>query len=165
MKNEYEEEDLTLAPMSRRELAQLGDGEVAYIKQLDPEVAEKLFPALRRTPEGHRPFRRARRRRHASRAHRQPQRGDRQRHRERPRAGERALTAHLSGALTFPLIAPPLGGQGPPLDPAKGGRTSGHVHPYRSARGGAHRHNKLDFGAALAMGEFANGLLEQFAPR
>ena len=52
MKNEYEEEDLTLAPMSRRELAQLGDGEVAYIKQLDPEVAEELFPALQSTPRG-----------------------------------------------------------------------------------------------------------------
>ena len=52
MKNEYEEEDLTLAPMSRRELAQLGDGEVAYIKQLDPEVAEKLFPALENAPKG-----------------------------------------------------------------------------------------------------------------
>ena len=51
--NEYEEEDyLTRAPMSRRELAQLGDGEVAYIKQLDPEVAEKLFPALQSTPRG-----------------------------------------------------------------------------------------------------------------
>jgi hypothetical protein len=51
--NEYEEEDqLTRAPMSRRELAQLGDGEVAYIKQLDPEVAEKLFPALQSTPKG-----------------------------------------------------------------------------------------------------------------
>ncbi len=52
MKNEYEKEDLALAPMSRRELAQLGDGEVAYIKQLDPEVAEKLFPALQSTPKG-----------------------------------------------------------------------------------------------------------------
>ncbi len=52
MKNEHEEEDLTRAPMSRRELAQLGDGEVAYIKQLDPEVAEKLFPALQSTPKG-----------------------------------------------------------------------------------------------------------------
>ena len=51
--NEYEEEDyLTRAPMSRRELAQLGDGEVAYIKQLDPEVAEKLFPALQNAPKG-----------------------------------------------------------------------------------------------------------------
>jgi hypothetical protein len=38
--------------MSRRELAQLGDGEVAYIKQLDPEVAEKLFPALENAPKG-----------------------------------------------------------------------------------------------------------------
>ena len=52
MKNEHEKEDLALAPMSRRELAQLGDGEVAYIKQLDPEVAEKLFPALQSTPKG-----------------------------------------------------------------------------------------------------------------
>ena len=51
--NEYEEEDyLTRAPMSRRELAQLGDGEVAYIKQLEPEVAEKLFPALENAPKG-----------------------------------------------------------------------------------------------------------------
>ena len=51
--NKYEEEDdLTRAPMSRREFAQLGDGEVAYIKQLDPEVAEKLFPALQSTPKG-----------------------------------------------------------------------------------------------------------------
>ncbi|HLO24395.1 MAG TPA: DUF1150 domain-containing protein [Methyloceanibacter sp.] len=51
--NKYEEEDdLTLAPMSSREFAQLGDGEVAYIKQLDPEVAEKLFPALQSTPKG-----------------------------------------------------------------------------------------------------------------
>ena len=68
--NEYEEEDLTLAPMSRRELAQLGDGEVAYIKQLDPEVAEKLFPALQNDAEGHRSLRRARRRRHAPRSDR-----------------------------------------------------------------------------------------------
>ena len=52
MKNVYEKEDLALAPMSRRELAQLGDGDVAYIKQLDPEVAEKLFPALQSTPKG-----------------------------------------------------------------------------------------------------------------
>ena len=50
--NEYEEDHLTHAPMSRRELAQLGDGEVAYIKQLAPEVAQKLFPALQSTPKG-----------------------------------------------------------------------------------------------------------------
>ena len=32
--------------LSASEFAQLGDGEVAYIKQLDTEVARKLFPAL-----------------------------------------------------------------------------------------------------------------------
>ena len=52
--NEYEEKEdpFARAFMSRRELAQLGDGEVAYIKQLDPEVAEKLFPALQKAPKG-----------------------------------------------------------------------------------------------------------------
>ncbi len=51
--NKYEEDDsLTPAFMSRRELAHLGDGEVAYIKQLDPEVAERLFPALNKAPTG-----------------------------------------------------------------------------------------------------------------
>ncbi|HAN63197.1 MAG TPA: DUF1150 domain-containing protein [Rhizobiales bacterium] len=38
--------------MSRSEFAQLGDGEVAYIKQLDPEIAERLFPALQTAPKG-----------------------------------------------------------------------------------------------------------------
>jgi hypothetical protein len=32
--------------LSTTEFAQLGDGEVAYIKQLDPKLARKLFPAL-----------------------------------------------------------------------------------------------------------------------
>ena len=32
--------------LSASEFAQLGDGEVAYIKQLDLDVAKKLFPAL-----------------------------------------------------------------------------------------------------------------------
>ncbi|HZP09743.1 DUF1150 domain-containing protein [Methyloceanibacter sp.] len=51
--NKYEEDDhLARAFMSRSELAQLGDGEVAYIKQLDPEVAERLFPALQKAPKG-----------------------------------------------------------------------------------------------------------------
>ena len=39
-------------PMTRSEFAQLGDGEVAYIKQLDPEIAERLFPALQTAPKG-----------------------------------------------------------------------------------------------------------------
>jgi hypothetical protein len=51
--NEFEKEDRqTRAPLTRSEFAQLGDGEVAYIKQLDPDAAERLFPALRQAPKG-----------------------------------------------------------------------------------------------------------------
>lgn len=54
--NEFEkekEEDRQPGPlMSLKELALLGDGEVAYIKQLDPDVAERLFPSLNAAPEG-----------------------------------------------------------------------------------------------------------------
>jgi hypothetical protein len=51
--NEFEKEDRqTRAPMTRSEFAQLGDGEVAYIKQLDPDAAERLFPALHDAPKG-----------------------------------------------------------------------------------------------------------------
>jgi hypothetical protein len=51
--NEFEKEDRLPRPaMSRSEFAQLGDGEVAYIKQLDPDVAERLFPALQTAPKG-----------------------------------------------------------------------------------------------------------------
>jgi len=38
--------------MTSSEFAQLGDGEVAYIKQLDPYAAERLFPALQTAPKG-----------------------------------------------------------------------------------------------------------------
>jgi hypothetical protein len=38
--------------MSLKELALLGDGEVAYIKQLEPDMAERLFPALKEAPKG-----------------------------------------------------------------------------------------------------------------
>ncbi len=51
--NEHEKEDhLDLLAITEGELAMLGDGEVAYIKQLDRNVAQKLFPALRHAPEG-----------------------------------------------------------------------------------------------------------------
>ena len=40
------------ALMSLKELALLGDGEVAYIKQLDPDAAERLFPSLNSAPKG-----------------------------------------------------------------------------------------------------------------
>ena len=51
--NEFEKEDRqTRAPMTRSEFAQLGGGEVAYIKQLDSDAAERLFPALSDAPKG-----------------------------------------------------------------------------------------------------------------
>jgi hypothetical protein len=53
--NEFEKEKedrRKRALMTRREFAQLGDGEVAYIKQLDPDAAERLFPALSDAPKG-----------------------------------------------------------------------------------------------------------------
>jgi hypothetical protein len=39
-------------PMSPKAFEQLGDGEVAYIKQLNLDLAQKLFPALRGKLEG-----------------------------------------------------------------------------------------------------------------
>ena len=51
-KFEEEEEESRQMQISRRELAQLGDGEVAYIKQLDSDAAERLFPALSDAPKG-----------------------------------------------------------------------------------------------------------------
>ena len=51
--NEFEKEDRrSRSPMSRSEFALLGDGEVAYIKQLDADSAERLFPALSTAPKG-----------------------------------------------------------------------------------------------------------------
>lgn len=46
------ENDETRSLMSLKELALLGDGEVAYIKQLDTDAATELFPALDNAPEG-----------------------------------------------------------------------------------------------------------------
>ncbi|MGD8422313.1 MAG: DUF1150 domain-containing protein [Methyloceanibacter sp.] len=49
----YEQQDddpeTTISP---KELALLGDGEVAYIKQVDLDDVERLFPTLDDTPEG-----------------------------------------------------------------------------------------------------------------
>jgi hypothetical protein len=42
----------TCSPISLKELALLGDGEVAYIKQVNPDAAEQLFPTLEDAPEG-----------------------------------------------------------------------------------------------------------------
>ena len=46
------ENDAARSFMSLKELALLGDGEVAYIKQVDPDAASRLFPALDEAPEG-----------------------------------------------------------------------------------------------------------------
>ena len=51
-KFEKEEDHRSDVPISRRELAELGDGEVAYIKQIGPDAAERLFPALSDAPKG-----------------------------------------------------------------------------------------------------------------
>jgi hypothetical protein len=42
-----EDQKATFSPMTSFEFKQLGDGEVAYVKQLDHDVARQLFPALR----------------------------------------------------------------------------------------------------------------------
>ncbi|MGK2922097.1 MAG: DUF1150 family protein [Methyloceanibacter sp.] len=49
--NKMENEE-TRPLMSLKELALLGDGEVAYIKQLDSDAATELFPALDDAPPG-----------------------------------------------------------------------------------------------------------------
>ena len=51
--NEHEKQDRDAGhAMSRKEFKQLGDGEVAYITQLNIDLAQKLFPALRGKLEG-----------------------------------------------------------------------------------------------------------------
>jgi hypothetical protein len=53
--NEFEKEKedrQKRSPMTRTEFAHLGDGEVAYIRQLDSDAAERLFPALSDAPKG-----------------------------------------------------------------------------------------------------------------
>lgn len=49
--NQIEDEDAQPL-MSPTELALLGDGEVAYIKQVGPDAVELLFPTLDDAPEG-----------------------------------------------------------------------------------------------------------------
>lgn len=45
--------DESAAPiMSELELARLGGGEVAYIKTLSPDEANRMFPMVRGLPEG-----------------------------------------------------------------------------------------------------------------
>jgi hypothetical protein len=48
-KQRDDDPETTISP---KELALLGDGEVAYIKQVDLDDVERLFPTLDDTPEG-----------------------------------------------------------------------------------------------------------------
>ena len=49
--DKMENEDIRPS-ISTKELALLGDGEVAYIKQLDSDSAKRLFPTFDDSPEG-----------------------------------------------------------------------------------------------------------------
>lgn len=51
LKNMNEKQD-SAAAMSAIEFARLGDGQVAYVKQVDSDQARNLFPALSGLPEG-----------------------------------------------------------------------------------------------------------------
>lgn len=46
------ERALPAPPMSISELAQLGDGKIAYIKVMTHDEAQELFPAVENLPEG-----------------------------------------------------------------------------------------------------------------
>ncbi len=48
------DEQAIMAPLAMSEIdfAALGDGEIAYIKTLSPEEAERIYPQLKGLPEG-----------------------------------------------------------------------------------------------------------------
>lgn len=50
--SEKKTEQPTAAIMSAIDFARLGDGEVAYVKQIDSKQAHSLFPTLKGLPEG-----------------------------------------------------------------------------------------------------------------
>lgn len=52
MDNEEKLNPNELAEMSEIEFARLGDGELAYVKELDAEEAVRLFPSLEGLPAG-----------------------------------------------------------------------------------------------------------------
>ena len=74
-----EPSDPNQGDISAEALAQLGDGQIAYVKTIRSEDVHALFPQVPRCIEpGHEAVRAARRRRHADHADRQPRSGDRQ---------------------------------------------------------------------------------------
>lgn len=52
LKNKTEAQEEFTEFMNTLEFANLGDGEVAYIKSVNVEEASKMFPALKEVPEG-----------------------------------------------------------------------------------------------------------------
>lgn len=52
MENEHSENDIKQAVMSMLDFVRLGEGQVAYVKQIDSTQARSLFPAVSGLPEG-----------------------------------------------------------------------------------------------------------------
>ncbi len=52
VENDHSKKQRAAPVMSALDFARLGDGEVAYVKQLDSDQIRDLFPALTGLPEG-----------------------------------------------------------------------------------------------------------------
>ena len=52
VENQHAKKQRAAPAMSALDFARLGDGEVAYVKQLDSDQIRDLFPALTGLPEG-----------------------------------------------------------------------------------------------------------------
>lgn len=52
VENEHNDKQRTAAVMSALDFARLGDGQLAYVKQVDSDQVRNLFPALTGLPEG-----------------------------------------------------------------------------------------------------------------
>ena len=86
--NRTEMEQIEISPEA---LAQLGDGEIAYVKTIRSEDVHALFPQVPEIEPGLQAVRAARGGRHADHAHRFARGRDRQRRQPATRNGERAL--------------------------------------------------------------------------
>ena len=52
MENRHSENDTEQAVMSMLDFARLGEGQVAYVRQIDSAQARNLFPSMTGLPEG-----------------------------------------------------------------------------------------------------------------
>ncbi|MBX2805235.1 MAG: DUF1150 domain-containing protein [Hyphomicrobiales bacterium] len=48
----FDETTIAAPQLSENEFAALGDGEIAYIKSLNPDEAQEMYPQLEGLPEG-----------------------------------------------------------------------------------------------------------------